>query len=118
MTLQSLLTEAVDPTSTDLGFLPTLNILKMMNTADAGVAGAVTTQITRIAAAVDVIVPALDRGGALVYIGAGTSGRLGVLDASECPPTFNTPPEQVVAIIAGGDHALRHAAEGAEDDPA
>lgn len=111
------LTEAVNPTSINLGRLPTEGILTVMNAADAGVAQAVAAEIPRIALAVDVIVAALDRGGALVYIGAGTSGRLGVLDASECPPTFSTPPELVRAIIAGGDAALRRSAEAAEDYP-
>lgn len=87
-----------------------------MNQADAGVARAVADQIPRIASAVDAIASALDQGGSLVYIGAGTSGRLGVLDASECPPTFHTPPSLVRSIIAGGDSALRRSAEAAEDD--
>jgi N-acetylmuramic acid 6-phosphate etherase len=81
------------------------------------VALAVQGEIPRIATAVDLIAGRLQAGGHLFYIGAGTSGRLGVLDASECPPTFNTPPELVQALIAGGDHALRHAIERAEDDP-
>lgn len=88
-----------------------------MNEADAEVARAVGAEIPRIAAAVDAIAAALDLGGSLVYIGTGTSGRLGVLDASECPPTFHTPPNLVRAIIAGGDAALRRSAEAAEDDP-
>ena len=117
MTFRSLLTEAANSASNNLGRLPTEGILTVMNTADAGVAQAVAVEIPRIAVAVDAIVAALDRGGSLVYIGAGTSGRLGVLDASECPPTFNTPPELVRAIIAGGDSALRRSAEGAEDHP-
>jgi N-acetylmuramic acid 6-phosphate etherase len=117
MTFQKLLTEAANPTSVDLDRLPTEGILTVMNAADAGVAAAAGREIPRIALAVDAIVTALDRGGSLVYIGAGTSGRLGVLDASECPPTFNTPPELVRAIIAGGDAALRLSAEAAEDHP-
>ncbi len=75
------------------------------------------TQLDQIARAVDSIVARMQDGGRLVYIGAGTSGRLGVLDASECPPTFNTAPELVVGLIAGGDHALRHAVEQVEDQP-
>jgi N-acetylmuramic acid 6-phosphate etherase len=117
MTLRSLLTETAHPNSADLDRLPTEGILRVMNAADGGIAQAVALETPRIAVAVDAIVTALDRGGSLVYIGAGTSGRLGVLDASECPPTFNTPPEMVRAIIAGGDAALRRSAEGAEDDP-
>jgi N-acetylmuramic acid 6-phosphate etherase len=117
MTFQSLLTETANPTSTDLDRLSTEGILKVMNAADGEIAQSVALQTPRIAAAVDAIVTALERGGALVYIGAGTSGRLGVLDASECPPTFNTRPELVRAIIAGGDAALRRSVEGAEDHP-
>ncbi len=117
MTFQSLLTETANPTSTEIDRLPTEGILRVMNAADGGIAQAVALETPRIAAAVDAIVTALERGGALVYIGAGTSGRLGVLDASECPPTFNTPPELVRAIIAGGDAALRRSAEAAEDHP-
>jgi N-acetylmuramic acid 6-phosphate etherase len=88
-----------------------------MNAADAGVAGAVAREIPRIARAVDAIAPLLDRGGHLVYAGAGTSGRLGVLDASECPPTFGVPPEMVRGIIAGGERALVRAVEAVEDEP-
>jgi N-acetylmuramic acid 6-phosphate etherase len=117
MTLHNLLTESANPSSTNLDQLSTTGILTVMNDADAGVAQAVAAQIPRISAAVDAIATALDRGGSVVYIGTGTSGRLGVLDASECPPTFHTPPELVQAIIAGGDAALRRSAEGAEDDP-
>jgi N-acetylmuramic acid 6-phosphate etherase len=87
-----------------------------MNAADAEVAAAVAREIPRIAAAVDAIALALDRGGHLVYIGAGTSGRLGVLDASECPPTFGVPATLVRGIIAGGERALTSAAEASEDD--
>jgi N-acetylmuramic acid 6-phosphate etherase len=87
-----------------------------MNAADTEVPMAVAHEIPRIALAVDAIAAALERGGHLVYIGAGTSGRLGVLDASECPPTFNVPKDLVRGIIAGGEAALTHAAEGSEDD--
>lgn len=117
MTLQSLLTESANPSSRNLDQLSTTGILTVMNEADVDVAQAVAAQIPRIAPAVDAIAAALDGGGSLVYIGTGTSGRLGVLDASECPPTFHTPPELVRAIIAGGDAALRRSAEAAEDDP-
>ena len=88
-----------------------------MNEDDDGIAAAVRAEAPNIARAVDVIVERITLGGRLVYIGAGTSGRLGVLDASECPPTFSTPPEMVVGIIAGGHDALTRAIEGAEDLP-
>ena len=88
-----------------------------MNAADAEAPGAVAKVIPEIARAVDAIAARLENGGRFFYIGAGTSGRLGVLDASECPPTFNVPPSLVQGIIAGGDRALRTSAEKAEDDP-
>jgi N-acetylmuramic acid 6-phosphate etherase len=115
--LERLLTEQSNPSSSNLGKLDSTGILTLMNSADADVAPAVAREIPRIAAAVDAIAAALDQGGSLIYLGAGTSGRLGVLDAAECPPTFHTPPRLVRAIIAGGDVALRRAVEGAEDDP-
>ncbi len=90
----------------------------MLNREDATVALAVRRELPRIARAVDAIVKSLRRGGTLFYVGAGTSGRLAVLDAAECPPTFGTPPGMVRAIIAGGERALRHAVEGAEDSAA
>ena len=89
----------------------------MINSADQEVAIAVQREIPDIARAIDAIAGRIHSGGRLFYMGAGTSGRLGVLDASECPPTFHTPPEMVQAIIAGGDGALRHSIERAEDDP-
>jgi N-acetylmuramic acid 6-phosphate etherase len=88
-----------------------------MNAADAQVAAAVAHEIPRIAAAAEAITEALESGGSLIYIGAGTSGRLGVLDAAECPPTFGVPPDLVRGIMAGGQRALAHAVEGVEDDP-
>jgi N-acetylmuramic acid 6-phosphate etherase len=91
--------------------------LATLNAADAEVPAAVAQEIPRIARAVDAIVAAIERGGHLVYIGAGTSGRLGVLDASECPPTFNVPRELVRGIIAGGEPALTSSVEASEDDP-
>jgi N-acetylmuramic acid 6-phosphate etherase len=112
-----LLTEALNPSSAEIDSLPTLNMLEVISAADREVAAAVAREIPHIAEAVDAVVERLDTGGRLFYIGAGTSGRLGVLDASECPPTFNTPPELVQALIAGGDRALRHSFEKAEDDP-
>jgi N-acetylmuramic acid 6-phosphate etherase len=114
--LEHLLTEQPHPLSRQLHKLPTLEILSLMNAADAEVSAAVAREIPRITVAVDAIAAALGQGGHLFYIGAGTSGRLGVLDATECPPTFHTPPDLVQAIIAGGDIALRRSVEGAEDD--
>jgi N-acetylmuramic acid 6-phosphate etherase len=115
--LSRIATEHRNPRTQDIDTLGTEEMLRVINAEDAGVAAAVATQIPTIARAVDGIVERIRRGGRLVYIGAGTSGRLGVLDASECPPTFNTPPELVVGLIAGGDHALRHAVEHVEDQP-
>jgi N-acetylmuramic acid 6-phosphate etherase len=93
-----------------------LGIVRIINAEDQTVALAVERALPQIARAVDVIVARLGRGGRLFYIGAGTSGRLGVLDASECPPTYGVPSELVQGIIAGGDYALRNSIEGAEDD--
>lgn len=115
---EKLTTEAANPASADLDRLSTEALVKLINAEDAKVAAAVSEQSAHIAAAVDVIVERLARGGRLIYLGAGTSGRLGVLDASECPPTFNADPSQVVGLIAGGDIALRTAVEGAEDSAA
>lgn len=111
---ERLLTEQRNPASQDLDLLSTFDLLRVMNAADAEIAAAVATQTERIAALVDAIAA---RGGQLLYIGAGTSGRLGVLDSSECPPTFGVPPTLVQGIIAGGATALTHSIEGAEDDP-
>jgi N-acetylmuramic acid 6-phosphate etherase len=110
-------TEARNPASEKIDTLSPLEIVRLMNEEDARVAVAVGQQAEPIARAVEVIADRLRAGGRLVYIGAGTSGRLGVLDASECPPTFSTPPEMVVGIIAGGYGALTRAIEGAEDHP-
>ncbi len=112
-----LLTEAQNPTSIEIDALPTAEMLHVINAADQQIATAVERELPHIASAVDAIVERLEAGGRLFYIGAGTSGRLGVLDASECPPTFNTPPDLVQGLIAGGDRALRHSVEKAEDDP-
>ena len=114
--LERLQTEQSNSSSAEIDRLATSEILGVMNAADAEVAAAVAREIPRIAAAVDAIALALDRGGHLVYIGAGTSGRLGVLDASECPPTFGVPATLVRGIIAGGERALTSAAEASEDD--
>lgn len=115
--LESLVSEDRNPRSMEIDLMPTLDVLKVINTDDMGVAAAVEKCLPQIAEAVDAIVDAFRKGARLIYIGAGTSGRLGVLDASECPPTFSVPEDMVVGLIAGGDHALRHAVEGAEDDP-
>lgn len=112
-----LLTEAPHPASSAIDTLPTLQMLQVINAADQEVAFAVARELPQIARAVDSVVERLEAGGRLFYTGAGTSGRLGVLDASECPPTFNTPPELVQGLIAGGDLALRRSIERAEDDP-
>lgn len=117
MMLEHLTTEQRNPDSDRIDAMSSLEIVQLMNAQDASVAAAVAKESETIAAAVDLIADAFRRGGRLVYIGAGTSGRLGVLDASECPPTFNSPPEQVVGLIAGGKVALTNAVEGAEDHP-
>lgn len=115
--MEHLITETSNPKSAEIDVLPTADMLRVINQADQEVPAAVASEIPRIAAAVDGIVERLEAGGRLFYIGAGTSGRLGVLDASECPPTFNAPPDMVIGLIAGGDRALRTSAEKAEDDP-
>ena len=107
--LDDLLTEQAHQCSQGLDSLSIAQILTTLNAADAEVPVAVAQEIPRIAAAVEAITGALERGGHLVYLGAGTSGRLGVLDAAECPPTFNVPPELVRGIMAGGDRALSRA---------
>jgi N-acetylmuramic acid 6-phosphate etherase len=114
---EALTTEAANPASAAIDALPTREMLRVINAADQEVAAAVERELPNIATAVDAIVARLQTGGRLFYLGAGTSGRLGVLDASECPPTFNTPPELVQGLIAGGDFALRHSIENAEDNP-
>ncbi|MFJ4951454.1 N-acetylmuramic acid 6-phosphate etherase [Streptomyces sp. NPDC088760] len=113
--LASLTTEAFRPELAEIDRLPTLDIARLMNGEDAAVPGAVARQLPRIAAAIDAVAERMSRGGRLVYAGAGTAGRLGVLDASECPPTFNTDPDQVVGLIAGGPAAMVTSVEGAED---
>jgi N-acetylmuramic acid 6-phosphate etherase len=110
------LTEERNPLTTNVDTLPTLDMLMLINAEDQKVALAVRAELSNIASAVDAITLRMQHGGRLIYIGAGTSGRLGVLDASECPPTFGTPRELVVGLIAGGDVALTDAIEGAEDD--
>lgn len=116
MDYEKLTTEQVNPNTTDIDLCGTREILELIHREDCKVAAAVGETLPKVAEAVDAVVRGIQKGGRLIYVGAGTSGRLGVLDASECPPTFGTPPEQVVGIIAGGDRALRIAIEGAEDD--
>ncbi len=111
----SLTTEATNPASARIDELDAVGIVRLMNAEDAGVAAAVGRQADAIARAIEAIAARIGAGGRLVYLGAGTSGRLGVLDATECPPTFGTPPEMVVGLIAGGPPALTRAVEGAED---
>lgn len=114
--MSEIITESRNQNTIDIDLLPTLEIVKKINDEDKQVALAVEEASSQIAEAVDVISKQFLRGGRLFYFGAGTSGRLGVLDASECPPTFSVEPEMVQGIIAGGDIALRTAVEGAEDD--
>lgn len=114
--LEKLVSEDRNPKTMMIDTLPVAEILELINEQDMLVAAAVQTQLPMIAEAVEKIVAAFQKGGRLVYIGAGTSGRLGVLDASECPPTFGVPDNMVIGLIAGGDHALRHPVEGAEDN--
>jgi N-acetylmuramic acid 6-phosphate etherase len=116
--LSQLQTEGRNPRTVDIDTLSTLEACRRMNDEDHVVAEAVQSVLPAVAESVDAIAAAFRAGGRLVYIGAGTSGRLGVLDASECPPTFNVPPEMVVGVIAGGRTALTDAVEGAEDSAA
>ncbi|MFB7113390.1 N-acetylmuramic acid 6-phosphate etherase [Streptomyces sp. NPDC056190] len=113
--LESLTTEAFRPELAEIDRLPTLEIARLMNAEDSTVPAAVAERLPQIAAAIDAVAERMARGGRLVYAGAGTAGRLGVLDASECPPTFNTRPSQVVGLIAGGPPAMVTSVEGAED---
>ena len=114
-TLSTLITEQRNSNSMHVDSLSALEIVQLMNEEDKQVPLAIEKCLSQIAQAVECIVAAFQQGGRLVYIGAGTSGRLGVLDASECPPTFGVSPEMVKGIIAGGERALRHPIEGAED---
>jgi N-acetylmuramic acid 6-phosphate etherase len=110
-----MLTEGRNPRSENLDQLPTLDVLALINDEDASVARVVRDAMPEIARAVETIVAAMQKGGRLIYVGAGTSGRLGVLDAAECVPTFGLEPGVVIGLIAGGESALIRAAEGAED---
>ncbi|WP_353735839.1 N-acetylmuramic acid 6-phosphate etherase [Actinobacillus suis] len=114
--LSKMITEQRNPHSMNIDQLSALELVKVINQEDKQVPLAVEKCLPQIAQAVEKIVQAFQNGGRLVYIGAGTSGRLGVLDASECPPTYGVSPEMVVGIIAGGERALRHPIEGAEDN--
>ena len=111
-----LLTESRNPRSEFIDTLSPLEIVRLMNSEDGKVVEAVEAETEAIAQAIDWAADSFRRGGRLIYVGAGTSGRLGVLDASECPPTFRTPPGMVVGLIAGGSIALTRAVEGAEDN--
>ena len=111
-------TEARNPLTTGLDSLSAIEIVQLINSEDAKIALAVAAVSEPIAEAIDIIANRLSKGGRLIYMGAGTSGRLGVLDAVECPPTFNTEPELVVGLIAGGPEGLLRAVEGAEDSQA
>jgi len=112
-----LLTESRNPRSAAVDAATPLELVELMNAEDAVVVDAVRAEARSIATAVEWAADRFGRGGRLIYVGAGTSGRLGVLDASECPPTFSTPPEMVVGLIAGGPRALTRSIENAEDDP-
>lgn len=115
--LGALPTEARNPNSSEIDQLSTFDMMTLINREDQSVALAVEKELPRISAAVDAIAECFAKGGRLFYIGAGTSGRLGVLDASECPPTFSVAPELFQGIIAGGDSALRRSSEHSEDSP-
>ena len=116
-TLSALPTEAANPATANLSELPTLEALQLINDEDQKVAVAVREVLAQVAQTIDAIAPRIADGGRLFYIGAGTSGRLGVVDASECPPTFGVAPELVQGIIAGGPDAVFRSREGAEDSP-
>ena len=114
--LRTLMTEKTNPKSRHIDRLAVIDILRLINKEDAAVAAAVKKELPYIAQAVEMVISALKRGGRLIYLGAGTSGRLGVLDAAECPPTFGTDPKQIRGIIAGGYGSLVRSREGVEDD--
>ncbi|TWP36358.1 N-acetylmuramic acid 6-phosphate etherase [Leekyejoonella antrihumi] len=117
MNLAELDTESRNPRSERLDTMSTAEVLALMNDEDRLVSDAIALVLDQVAQAVELVAASLHAGGRLIYLGAGTSGRLGLLDAVECPPTFSTDPGQVVAMLAGGDMAFVRAVEGAEDDP-
>lgn len=117
MMLAALATETANPQTVDLDTMSVAEVLRAMNREDRTVPDAVAAAIPEIERAVDAIIAARRNGGRLIYLGAGTSGRLGVLDAVECPPTFGTEPGEVLGLIAGGPTAFLQAVEGAEDNP-
>jgi N-acetylmuramic acid 6-phosphate etherase len=116
--LDTLSTEDINPRTTDIDQLSTLEMLRRINEEDVLVPKAVAHELEIVAAVVDQVVAALQAGGRLIYVGSGTSGRLGVLDAAECPPTYGSPPWQIQAVLAGGADAMTRAVENAEDDEA
>ncbi|WP_019210978.1 N-acetylmuramic acid 6-phosphate etherase [Yersinia massiliensis] len=115
--LSKMVTESRNPASSQIDMLPTLEMLAVINAEDKKVPLAVEATLPEVAKLVDLVVEAFANGGRLIYCGAGTSGRLGILDASECPPTYGTPREQVIGLIAGGHTAILLAVENAEDNP-
>ncbi len=114
--LSTVSTEDVNPRTADIDQLSTLEMLRRINEEDALVPGAVARELEIVAAVVDRVVAALREDGRLIYVGSGTSGRLGMLDAAECPPTYGSPPWQIQAVLAGGAEAMIRAVENAEDD--
>lgn len=117
ISLAGMTTEEADPRYADIDRMSVGSVAALMNEADATVPGAVALALPQIVRAIEATSARMKAGGRLIYVGAGTPGRIGVLDASECPPTFSTPPEQVFAIIAGGQKAIVSPCEGAEDSP-
>ncbi len=115
MQLEKMITEGSNAASAEIDRVSTLEMCRIINNEDKTVPLAVERVLPDIAAAIDVIHAQVSGGGRLIYIGAGTSGRLGILDASECPPTYGVKPGLVVGLIAGGEYAIQHAVEGAED---
>lgn len=116
ISLDTMMTETINPSTANLDTMSSLEIVTAMNTEDATVALAVKKVLPQIATTVDMVVKAFQQGGRLIYMGSGTSGRLGLLDAVECPPTFGTDPDMVVGLISGGSRAFVKAVEGAEDN--
>ena len=115
--MSDIITEYRNENTKDIDILPTIEMVKKMNDEDKLVALAVEDEAEHIAEGIDLIAKQFLKGGKLYYFGAGTSGRLGILDASECPPTFSVPKDMVTGFIAGGGNAIRHSIEGGEDDP-